>query len=77
MAEANFDAAKAAINAITPYKSITSQLATVEAEDEYKSFREYQEKAPALLAEMKINNPAKFSALYKKEYGTTPKLSAL
>ena len=74
LAEANYDATKIALNAITPYKSITSQLsATSEDEPEYKTFREYQEKAPELLAEMKTANPAKFAALYKKEFGKAPK----
>ena len=74
LAEANYEATKIALNAITPYKSIASQLsATNEEEPEYKTFREYQEKAPELLAEMKTANPAKFAALYKKEFGKNPK----
>lgn len=77
LAEANYEATKIAINAITPYMSITSQLTTDDEQADYKTFREYQEKAPAILAEMKVSNPAKFTALYKKEYGTAPKLTAL
>lgn len=73
LAEANFDATKVALNAITPYKSITSQLNISEDEAEFKTFREYQEKAPELLAEMKTANPAKFATLYKKEFGKAPK----
>ncbi|CAN5660372.1 hypothetical protein BH11BAC1_BH11BAC1_26050 [soil metagenome] len=72
LAESNFDATKSALNAITPYRSITSQLqATSEEIVEYQSFREYQEKAPSLLAEMKEKDPAKYKSLYKKQYGKT------
>ena len=74
LAESNYDATKVALNAITPYKSIASQLSTTsEEEQEYKTFREYQEKAPELLAEMKTANPAKYATLFKKEYGKAPK----
>lgn len=75
LAEANYEATKVAINAITPYKSITSQLVTNDEEAEYKTFRDYQEKAPALLADMKTNNPTKFAALFKKEFGKSPNLT--
>ena len=37
--------------------------------------KEYQEKAPELLAEMKANDPTKFTALFKKEFGKSPKLT--
>lgn len=74
LAEANFDATKVALNAITPYRSIASQLQTTNDEaPEYKTFREYQEKAPGLLAEMKVNEPVKYQSLYKKEFGKLPK----
>ena len=70
LAESNFEATKAALNAITPYRSITSQLQTTSEEVvEYQSFREYQEKAPELLAEMKDKEPAKYKALFKKQFG--------
>lgn len=75
LAEANFDATKNALNAITPYKSITSQLQTTEdPATEYKTFKEYQQKAPQLLAEMKEKEPEKYKALYKKEFGKNPSL---
>jgi ATP-dependent Clp endopeptidase proteolytic subunit ClpP len=77
LAEANYDATKVALNAITPYKSIASQLESEDDSTEYKTFREYQEKAPELLAEMKVSNPSKFTALFKKEFGKSPKLTAL
>ncbi len=77
LAEANYDATKIALNAIKPYKSITSQLITDDAANEYKTFKEYQEKDPDALASMKVNDPAKFTALFKKEFGTSPKLTAL
>ena len=74
LAEANYDATKAALSAITPYKSIAAQInAASDDATEYKTFREYQEKAPHLLAALKENDPAKYSALYKKEFGKTPK----
>jgi ATP-dependent protease ClpP protease subunit len=74
LAEANYDATKAALSAITPYKSIVSQInATSDDAPEYKTFRDYQEKAPHLLAAMKENEPAKYNALYKKEFGKLPK----
>ena len=78
LAEANFEATKAALNSITPYKSIASQIQTTSEETpEYKTFREYQEKAPALLAEMKDKEPAKYQALYKKEFGKNSKTVSL
>lgn len=77
LAEANYDATKVAINAIKPYQSISNQLVTDEAETEYKTFSEYQKNAPELLAEMKVSNPAKFTALYKKEFGKNPHLISL
>ena len=74
LAEANYDATKAALSAITPYKSIMAQINVVDDEAAaYKTFRDYQEKAPHLLAEMKQNNPEKYTALYKKEFGKLPK----
>jgi ATP-dependent protease ClpP protease subunit len=74
LAEANYDATKVALNAITPYRSIASQLQTTSEEiPEYKTFREYQEKAPSLLAEMKVKEPAKYQSLYKREFGKLPK----
>lgn len=75
LAEANFEATKLALNAIKPYKSIASQLQAESASDEYKTFQEYQEKAPELLAAMKVNDPEKFSALFKKQFGKSPKLN--
>lgn len=75
LAEANYDATKAAIEAITPYRSITSQLQFSETEDEYKTFVEYQKKAPTLLAQMKSANPAKYSTLFEKQYGKKPNLN--
>ena len=70
LAESNFDATKVALNSISPYKSITSQIQTTSADAaDYKTFREYQEKAPDLLAEMKEKEPAKYNSLFKKEYG--------
>lgn len=78
LAEANFDATKVALNAITPYKSIASQIQlSAEEVPEYKTFREYQENAPALLAAMKEKEPAKYQALYKKEFGILPKSVSL
>lgn len=75
LAESNFDATKVALNAITPYKSISSQLQTTEdPQEEYKTFKEYQEKAPQLLAEMKEKEPDKYKALYKKQFGKNPSL---
>ncbi len=75
LAESNFEATKVALNAITPYKSITSQLQTTEdPATEYKTFKEYQQKAPQLLAEMKEKEPEKYKALYKKEFGKNPSL---
>ena len=78
LAESNFDATKVALNSIAPYKSITSQIQTT-SEDaaEYKTFREYQEKAPELLSAMKENEPEKYNALYKKEYGKLPRKNSL
>lgn len=74
LAEANYDATKVALNAITPYRSIASQLQTTSEEPpEYKTFREYQEKAPSLLAEMKEKEPVRYQSLYKKEFGKLPK----
>lgn len=74
LAEANFEATKSALNAIAPYKSISSQIqSTSEEIPEYKTFREYQENAPAILAEMKVKDPAKYQSLYKKEFGKLPK----
>ena len=75
LAEANYNATKVALNVIKPYKSIASQLQTEAEVEEYKTFKEYQEKAPELLAEMKVNDPTKFSALFKKEFGKSPKLT--
>lgn len=76
LAEANYEATKVALNAITPYKSIASQLINDKVDDvELKSFKDYQEKAPELLAEMKQTNPEKFTALFKKEFGKSPKLT--
>ncbi|MFI5218249.1 MAG: head maturation protease, ClpP-related [Bacteroidia bacterium] len=76
LAEANYDATKVALTAITPYRSIASQLQTTSEETpEYKTFREYQEQAPELLSEMKEKEPVKYSALFKKEFGKLPKLS--
>ncbi len=70
LAESSFEATKSALNAITPYRSISSQLqATSEEVIEYQTFREYQEKAPLLLAEMKEKEPAKYKSLYKKQFG--------
>jgi len=75
LAEANFDATKTALNAITPYKSITSQLQTTDdPQEQYKTFKEYQQNAPQLLAEMKEKEPEKYRALYKKQYGKNPSL---
>ncbi len=48
LAEANYEATKSAINAITPYKSIMNQLVTDEEQTEYKTFREYQVNAPEI-----------------------------
>lgn len=74
LAESNYEATKVALEGITPYRSITSQLQTTsEDTPEYKTFREYQEKAPSLLAEMKEKEPVKYQALYKKEFGKLPK----
>lgn len=75
LAVTNFEATKVALNAITPYKSISSQLQmTEDPAEEYKTFKEYQEKAPQLLAEMKEKEPEKYKALYKKQYGKNPSL---
>ena len=74
LAEANYDATKTALAAITPYKSIMAQLNVVDDEtNEYKTFREYQEKAPHLLAHLKVHETETYKALYKKEFGKTPK----
>ena len=76
LAEGNYDATKTALNAITPYKSIASQIeASAEETPEYKTFREYQEKDPQALAQLKAENPTKYSALYKKQFGKAPKPS--
>ncbi len=73
LAEANYDATKVALSAITPYRSIASQLQTTSDDaPEYKTFREYQEKAPQVLAEMKEKEQEKYKALYKKQFGKTP-----
>src|SRR5205823_10099808 len=73
LAESNFEATKVALNAITPYRSIASQLQTTEyPQEEYKTFREYQEKAPQLLVEMKEKDTEKYRVLYKKEFGKNP-----
>lgn len=78
LAEGNYDATKVALSAITPYRSIASQLQTTSDDaPEYKTFREYQEKAPQLLAEMKDKEPAKYQALYKKEFGKNSKTVSL
>ena len=78
LAEGNYDATKVALSAITPYRSIASQLQTISDDaPEYKTFREYQEKAPQLLAEMKDKEPAKYQSLYKKEFGKLPKSVSL
>lgn len=78
LAEANFEATKTALGAIIPYKSIASQIqASSEDQPEYKTFREYQENAPELLADMKEKEPAKYQALYKKEFGKLPKSVSL
>ena len=78
LASADFEATKVALNAIAPYKSITSQISTTsEEEPEYKTFREYQEKAPQVLGEMKSANPAKYAMLFKKQYGKSPKTVSL
>jgi len=75
LAEANFEATKVALNAITPYRSIASQLQTTDdLQEEYKTFKEYQQKAPQLLAEIKEKEPEKYKALYKKEFGKNPSL---
>lgn len=75
LAEANYDATKAALSAITPYKSIMTQINNAASTDdeELKSFRDYQEKAPQLLAEMKQSNPDKYNTLFQKEFNKTPK----
>jgi ATP-dependent Clp endopeptidase proteolytic subunit ClpP len=74
LAESNFDATKTVLSRKTPYRSITSQLQTTSEEaPEYKTFREYQEKAPSLLAEMKEKEPVRYQSLYKKEFGKLPK----
>ena len=76
LAEANYDATKVALNAITPYKSITSQLQSASADAlEYKTFREYQQHAPEALAQLKTENPEKYLALYKKQFGKNSKLN--
>ncbi|HRF14047.1 MAG TPA: Clp protease ClpP [Bacteroidia bacterium] len=78
LAESNFDATKVALNSIAPYKSITSQIQTTSDDSaEYKTFREYQEKAPEVLATMKENDTEKYNALYKKEYGKLPRKNSL
>ncbi|HYV92768.1 MAG TPA: head maturation protease, ClpP-related [Chitinophagales bacterium] len=75
LAESNFEATKVALNAITPYRSIASHLQiTDDSQEEYKTFREYQEKAPQLLAEMKERDIEKYKSLYKKEFGKNPSL---
>ncbi len=75
LAEGNYEATKIALNAIAPYKSITSQIQMTDDEQpEYKTFREYQEKDPQALALMKTDNPTKYSALYKKQFGKNPSL---
>ncbi|QQR95610.1 MAG: hypothetical protein IPJ93_02395 [Bacteroidota bacterium] len=78
LAESNFNATKVAINSIAPYKSITSQIQTAsDGTVDYKTFREYQENAPEILAEMKFKDTSKYNALFKKEYGKLPKNASL
>ncbi|MEP7169100.1 MAG: head maturation protease, ClpP-related [Bacteroidota bacterium] len=74
LAEGNYEATKVALNAITPYRSIASQLQTTSEETpEYKTFREYQEKAPKVLAEMKEKDFTKYNSLFKQQYGKNAK----
>ena len=78
LAESNYEATKTALSKRTPYRSIVSQLQTTSDDaPEYKTFREYQEKAPKLLAEMKEKEPVKYQALYKKEFGKNSKTVSL
>lgn len=75
LAEANYEAVHNVLNKMTPYKSITAQLATEDEPVEFKTFQEYSEKAPEMLADMKANNPTKYISLYKKQFGKEPKLT--
>ena len=78
LAESNYEATKTALSKRTPYRSITSQLQTTSVDaPEYKTFRDFQEKDPQLLAEMKEKEPVKYQALYKKEFGKNSKTVSL
>lgn len=66
LAEGNFDATKAAIDAITPYRSISSQMAgKIDEEDNRKdwTFEDFTKKDPKALAEIKNNDPERFKKL--------------
>lgn len=71
LAHSNYEATASALSSIQPYVSISSQLQASNNEDEYKTFSEYQKKAPALLADMKKNNYEKYLNLLNKEFNIT------
>lgn len=69
----DFNTGKAIIDSLPASRRAVNDIA--DEDDSYKNFTfsDYQKKAPKALADMKVNNPERFKALYKKEFGTEPK----
>jgi hypothetical protein len=73
--KSDFVNGKAVIDSLPAMKRALDDIERPD-EDPHKgfSFSDYQKKAPKALADMKANHPERFKALYKKEFGTEPKI---
>jgi ATP-dependent Clp endopeptidase proteolytic subunit ClpP len=77
LATGNFDATKKALDAMKGVIKVVDNLDSNQGEDPAKkdwTFEDYQRKDGKALQAMKEKNPAKFSALYEKQYGKKPVL---
>ena len=77
LATLDYDGTKTVLDAMRGVVKVKNQLATEEEEDDTHkgwNFVDFQKKDPAALAAMKENNPDQYKALYKKQFGSEPKL---
>ena len=60
--------------AIGDYKSFEAKQQTHATERVNWTFKDYMKNDSKALAEMKVNDPKKFSLLFRNQYGSFPKI---
>lgn len=74
-ANSNFDGCEKAINTMPSVGKVVNLLGN-NSDDPTKDYawEDFQKKAPKALADMKVNDPERFKALYKAKFGSEPSL---